>query len=558
MDNYRLEQENLHSRIRWLMLGRVAIITFLLSIAAFSELQEMELIPQRALSFYYIIILSTYGLSFCYLFLLAIIQNTKLNVYIQSACDMALVTYMVYVTGGTSSIYSVFYTLIIIYSVLFLERSGGFIIASACSIIYGTLLDLEYYKVIQPLYPVPGDSSSLAGYVFARIFTHILSFYIIAFLASFVVGQEKKLRVLLAAKEDAFAQLDILHRSIVESVSLGILTINLAGKIKTFNRAAEIITDYSFQDVEDKYLTAIIPLSGDLLGRTENLPAGNRFEVILQTIKNRQVILGCSLSSLMDGKGEKIGEIMIFQDLTSVKKMEENYEKSRRMALIGEMAAHLAHEIRNPLAAISGSIQVLRKDLQLPEGDERLLRIIMRGKEQLEGFLKDFLLLARPTPGQPTPVNTRDTIEDILESLRYIPDWREEIHIKKDLAEDAWVYANKGDIRHIIWNLLLNALQAMPHQGTLQILTRRINNGDSPGCVEIIIYDTGCGIEAANMIDIFEPFYTTKEHGTGLGLAIVHRVVEHNRGTIEIESEVGMGTKCTVQLPLAEDGMIGR
>ncbi len=542
------------SRMHWLLLGRVAIITFLLGIAVFSDLEEMELIPQRSLSLYYMIIVTTYVLSFCYLFLPAIIKSIKLNVYIQSFCDVALVTSMVYVTGGTSSIYSVFYTLIIIYSVLFLERSGSFIIASACSITYGTLLDMEYYKVIQPLYSVPGDNSSLAGYVFARIFTHILSFYIIAFLASFVVGKEKKLRLLLAAREDAFEQLDMLHRSIVKSVSLGILTINQAGRIKSFNPAAEAITGYRFPEVEDKQLTEILPISIYLLGKGENLPVENRFEMAFQTRENRQVILGCSISSLKDSKSEKIGDVIIFQDLTSIKNMEENYEKGRRMALIGEMAARLAHEIRNPLATISGSLQVLSGGLKLRESDERLLRIVMRGKEQLESFLKDFLLLARPMPGQPALVNTCDMIEDVLEALRYTPDWHEGISIELELAKDAWVYANKEDIRHIIWNLFLNALQAMPHQGALQIETRRSDNGTLPACLEISVADTGCGIEAANLTNIFEPFYTTKEHGTGLGLAIVSRVVAHNQGKVEIVSEVGKGTKCTVRLPLAKNG----
>jgi len=555
MDNYRLELENPDAKIRWLMLGRVAIITFLLGIVAFSELKEMEFIPERSLSFYYEIIVATYGLSFCYLFLFSFVKNIKLNVYIQAAWDVVLVTYMVYVTGGTNSIYSVFYNLIIIYAVLFLGRSGGLILASACSIVYGTLLDFEYYRVIDPLYPAPGVDSSLAGYVFSRIFTHILSFYLIAFLASFVVEQEKKLRSLLAEKEDAFEQLDMLHRSIVESVGLGILTINPAGRIKSFNRAAQEITDYAFTDVEGKHITKILPIGAELLAKGEltPAPAEKRFEVVFQTIKNRQVILGCSLSSLKNGKGEKIGNIMIFQDLTSIKKMEENYEKSRRMALIGEMAAHLAHEIRNPLASISGSIQVLSRDLQLSDSDERLLRIILRGKEQLESFLRDFLILSRPTPGRPALVDTGEIITDVLEAMQYVPDWHDGVQFKKNLAKDALVYANRTDIRQVIWNLLLNALQAMPGPGILQIDTRRVGGNNLPTSLEIVVSDTGCGIEAKDLGNIFEPFYTTKEHGTGLGLAIVSRILEYNKGKIEIISKVGQGTRCCVLLPLAEN-----
>jgi two-component system sensor histidine kinase PilS (NtrC family) len=529
MDNHRLEPENLIARIHWLMLGRVAIATFLLGIATLSAFKETELLSQRSLTFYYIIIVAAYGLSFFYLLFLSVFKSIKVNVYIQTACDVALITYMVYVTGGTSSIYSVFYTIVIIYSALFLGRSGS-------------------------LYSSHGEYPFLASYVFARIFTHILSFYLIAFLASFVVEREKRVRALLAEKEDAFEQLDMLHRIIVESVSLGILTINPAGRIKSFNRAAQDITDFTFSDVEDKDVTEIFPFSADLLAKRETYPgpAENRYEVTLKTSKNRKVVLGCSLSSLKNNSGEKIGDIMIIQDLTSIKKIEESYEKSRRMALIGEMAFRLAHEIRNPLASISGSIQMLSRDLQLPDTDEKLMRIILRGKEQLEFFMKDFLLLARPTPGAPALIDVREIIEDVLEALQFIPDWHEGIEIKKNLWEEAIIHANRTDIRHVIWNLLLNALQAMPAHGTLQIETRRGTDDSCSDDLEIVVSDTGSGIEENDLGKIFEPFYTTKERGTGLGLAIVNRIVEYNKGNIKIESEVGRGTKCFVRLPISK------
>jgi len=552
MENDRLEPENLTRRIHWLMLGRVAIVTFLLGIATLSEFKETELLPQRTLTFYYIIILATYGLSFFYLLFLHIVKNIRVNVYIQTACDVALITYMVYVTGGTSSIYSVFYTLVIIYSALFLGRGGSLITASACSIFYGALLDLEYYGLVIPPYSPLGDLPFLASYVFSRIITHILSFYLMAFLASFVVEQEKRARILLAEKEDAFEQLDMLHRSIVESVSLGILTINPTGKIKSFNRAAQDITDFTFGEVEDKDIKEIFPFSADMLIKRESYSEStdNRSEVLWQTNKNRKVVLGCLLSSLKDNWGEKIGDIMIIQDLTALKKIEENYEKSRRMALIGEMAFRLAHEIRNPLASISGCIQMLSKDLQLHDTNGKLMRIILRGKEQLEFFMKDFLLLARPTPGAPALIDVTEIIDDVLEALQFIPDWHEGIAVKKNLWSGAIIYANRTDIRHVMWNLLLNALQAMPAQGTLQVETRKSADDSFPNCLEIAVSDTGGGINENDFGQIFEPFYTTKERGTGLGLAIVNRIVEYNKGKIKMVSEVGRGTCCFVWLPI--------
>lgn len=551
----KLSHANLTNRIRRLMLVRVAIITFLLGIAAFSEFEGAALIPEKSLPFYYAIVVITYGLSFFYLFLLYRSKNIKANLYIQAVIDTLLITYLVYVTGGTGSIYPVFYTLVIIYSVLFLGRKGGLIITSACSILYGTLLELEYYGVITSFLAAADSYPFRVSYVFTQIFTHIPSFYLIAFLTIFVVEQEEKTRATLAEKLDAFEQLNLLHRSIVESVNSGILTVDLSGKIKSFNKAAQDITDYTFADVEGKNILEIFPTYADVIAKrdTLQLPGQNRFEMVLHTVRGRELILGCSFSQLKDNSGERIGDIMIFQDITFIKKMEDRYERSRRMAFIGELAANLAHEIRNPLASISGSIQVLSKGLHLSEEDQRLMRVILRGKEQLEGFMRDFLLLARPTPGAHAIINIREVLEDVIDALKYVPEWHENIEVHKSLSENALIYANRLESRQVIWNIILNALQAMPAKGILNIETKRKVFNDSSICLEIAVTDNGCGIAQEDMKRIFEPFYTTKEKGFGLGLAIVNRIAESNKWKIQISSASGSGTRCILLLPVTED-----
>ena len=217
MSNQLLQEEGVDRRINTLILSRVAIVTFLFGITTVLKIQRTEILPDISITLFYVIFALTYFLSLVYLLLLKFIRNTKLNIYIQTLCDVALITALVYVTGCIRSIYSVFYPLVIIYSVLFLEKGGGLIIASASSIFYGLLIDLEYYNIIHPIYTIAvHDYDSGAWYIFTRIFIHILSFYIIALLASFVVEQERKARILLAEKETAFDQLDLLHRSIIE------------------------------------------------------------------------------------------------------------------------------------------------------------------------------------------------------------------------------------------------------------------------------------------------------------------------------------------------------
>jgi two-component system sensor histidine kinase PilS (NtrC family) len=552
------QEENILDRLRWLMLSRVAVATFLLGITIFIHIRETELLLARSFNAIYTLIGLTYFLSATYyIFFSKFIQSLKVNVYIQALCDVALITALVFVTGGSRSIYSVFYPLVIIYSVLFLARRGGLVIASASSILYGLMLDLEYYRIIRPFYDMVVDGHSFSARdVFVRIFVHILSFYIIALLASFVVEKEKKTRTLLAEKETAFDQLDLLHRSIIESVETGIMTINLQKKIKSFNRAAEEMTGLTLAKIENRSLDEIFPgfLEAFEKIRKRDLKnsAKTRFNIRIAGKENKRLILECSSSALKDYKGRRIGDIFILQDVTSMKDMEHALEKSSRLAFIGEMAAGLAHEMRNPLASISGSIQVLKRDLPLNKTDEKLMQIIMRGRDQLESFIKDFLLLARPTPGIRESLLLSEVIEDVFDSIHYVPEWRDHIKVTLSLSDHMMVLANKTEMREVLWNLALNAIQAMHEGGTLSVETKKIFDQSSKAILEMRIMDTGHGIDSQYLEKIFEPFYTTKERGTGLGLAIVNRIVENYAGHIMVESTPGHGTTVIVRLPIVE------
>ncbi|MDI6686594.1 MAG: ATP-binding protein [Desulfobacterales bacterium] len=541
-----MKDNSLKRRIRWLMLLRVVIATFLLGIATFIRIKAGESSSQTAYAPIYFIVALTYLFSFTCLFIPKIIKNNRVNIYLQSFLDVLLITGLVYVTGGIESIYSVLYPLVIIYSALFLAGRGGLISASACSIFYGMLLDLEYYGIIRPIYQWDYNYDCDAGYVFSRIFVHIISFYIIALLTSYAVKQEQKTRELLAEKESAFDQLDLLHKSIIESVNTGILTVDLHRNIKSFNTEAEKITGFLHSEIINKKIYDVFPVLSKMLDKEVQLKNGSRLEVA-----DSGKIMGCSISPLVDGNKEKIGDILIFQDLTVIKEMEANIERNKRLAFVGEMAAGLAHEIRNPLASISGPIQMLSKDLNLDETDRRLMQIILSGKDRLEGFVKDFLLLARPKQSERKNIDVKAVIDDVLESLRFSPEWSEDIEVNSNLCDHNNIYGNKAEIRQVILNLILNAVQAMPEKGILKIETRQVFN-DGKKYLEILISDNGCGIEAKNQDKVFEPFYTTKKNGTGLGMAIVNSIVESHMGKITIKSEQGKGTDCVVLLPQEE------
>ncbi|MBW2545263.1 MAG: PAS domain S-box protein [Deltaproteobacteria bacterium] len=555
MKNSRQEQKTVKARVQWLIFFRIAIASFLFGVAAIIQFRMPDSPSLHSIHAIYIIVGITYLLSILYVFLLKSIKNISINVYIQSLLDTLLVTGLVYSTGGIESVYSTLYPLIILYSALFLGKNGAAFVASACSIFYGLLVDLEFYGAIQPIYGGTYQYSVEAGHVFLRICIHVASFYVVALLASFVVEMERKTKALLSEKESAFDQLDILHKSIIESVGSGVMTVDLEGRIKSFNRAAEEITGIPSSGAMDRIIDDIFPdFSGAMSSATERgegSPVARRFEIGLSS-KRDAATLGFSIYPLIDPEGNDIGRIFIFQDLTSIKKMEKEIEKSRRLALMGEMSAALAHELRSPLASISGSIKLLTEDLKLEESDRKLMEIILMGKDQLENLVRDFLLFARPDTRDRCKIDVAGIMDEVLESIRFSPGWNGNVEVVKNLCVQNEIYGNRTEIRQTLWNIVSNAFQAMPEGGTLEIETRLDAGEDNREALEIFVRDTGCGIEEKHMKNVREPFYTTKEKGTGLGLAVVSRIVESHGGTFRIESEPGNGTRCTILLPVAE------
>ena len=550
MYNETTKEENYKKPLRLLIIFRVIIISLFLGMAIFITIKSPGFpISQNVLYLLYFIIALTYMFSVIYSLMLIFLDNLRFNIYLQLTVDVILITLLVYLTGCVRSNYSVIYTLVIIYSVIFLGRKGGFIVASAASISYGLLLDLEFYKLL-PSISLERDYNLSAGDVFVRILVHIISFYVLAFVSSIVVEQERKTRSLLEEKESEFDQLDLLFRSIIESVDTGVMTINLQGTIKTFNRAAEEITGFPLAGVENRRIADVFPEFVQFFAMEKiDEQIRNRMEVIVTGKKGKKINLGCSISPLKDKYDKQIGNILIFQDLSEIKLMEENLEKSKKLALIGEMAAGLAHEMRNPLASITGSIELLKQGLNLDGTDKRLMQIILRGKNQLESFVRDFLLLARPIPTSRELVDLNEVAEEVLENIKLTDDWTSAIKIVKVFSDKAKALANREQVRQIIHNLVLNAIQSIEEDGVLSVEIKKQKLNDQEDYVEIKVKDTGCGIEDKDLKKIFEPFFTNKGKGTGLGLAIVSRFVDGYNGRIKVESVINEGTTFIVWLP---------
>ncbi len=542
-------------RLFFLIISRVVITSFFLGMTIFMDIRKQSFpILQTTINFFYFIAAAVYLFSVIYILLFKFGEKIKNNLYIQITVDIIVTTILIFMFGNTQIDYSLFYTLIIIYSVIFIGRKGGMIVASVTSIFYGLILDLEFYKLIPSASFIKYEYEINAADTLTNVMVHIVSFYVLAFLVSFAVEQEKKAIVLLKEKESAFNQLDLLFRSIIESVDTGVMTIDLNRRIKTFNRAAEEITGFKFAVIKNDLLENIIPEFMPLFEKKE-LPESlrNRMDVKIKAGMGNNIHLGCSissLSSLKDRDEKKIGHIIIFQDLTEIKQMEEKLEKSRKLALIGEMAAGLAHEMRNPLAAISGSIELLMKGLEFKGTNRRLMGIILRGTDQLENLVRDFLSLARPVPVLRELVDINEVVEEVLEHIKVSKSWTDKIKVIKVFSDEVRAYANKEQVRQIINNLVLNAVQAMEEGGVLSFETKLDELYENKQYAQIKVSDTGCGIKETDLNKIFETFFTNKEKGIGLGLPIVNHIVVGYNGKIKIESVVNKGTICYVWLPI--------
>ncbi|MCX7982050.1 MAG: ATP-binding protein [Syntrophales bacterium] len=528
--------------INYLIFFRFLVLAFLLGVVVIL-VRQIEGGLAEVYPFYYYLVIT---LSLLLNFIAWLINKGKISpfihLYLHISFDLIAITFMVYLTGGINSIYPVLYQLVIIYAVFFLGKIGGLYSASGASILYGVLIDAEYLQIIPSFTSQATEGSVTAGFVLFRLCLYILSYYITAALAIFVVERERRTARLLKESERAFSDLSRLYQSIIESVSTGIITVDKRGLIKTFNRAAGLITGLKREEVINRPINEILK---DL----PNTNAGEgRGEIHHLTRNGKHLILGYSCSPLKNERDEEIGEIILLRDLTDIRLMQEEAKKNERLAFIGQMAANLAHEFRNPLMSMSGSIQMLKRTLPLGEEERRLMDIIARARDRLEAVIGDFLLLSRQKRREVEELSLSPLLEELIDRVRKEGDGAKEIDFNIEADQNITFKGNRDELRHLVYNLLLNAVQAVGEKGKIKVSAKYVSK-NSQNAVEIAVEDNGMGIPREEINHIFEPFYTTKDKGTGLGLSIVSTIVQTYGGTIEVDSNPGISTKFTVTLP---------
>ena len=557
------ESGELLRKIKRLMFIRLLFATFLLIASAVIQWRAYLSFSSTTILYLYILTGIIYFLTVCYAVVLTRLKDLRLFGYIQLVVDVVFVTALIYVTGGIESTFSFLYILTIINAAIMLYRRGGMLIASASSILYGALLDLQYFGIIHPFSPrPPAPISYTSGYYFYTILMNISAFYIVAFLSSYLAEELRRSSVKLQAKQYDLDQLELLNRNIVQSINTGIITLDNLLKVTYVNRAAENISGLGSQEMEGREIGEIFPeivpfLRPKVPSRDSRTAKPTRDEFRFRRQDGVTIHLGFSQSVLKDPHGREFGLILIFQDLTELRRMEEQVRRMDRLAVVGELAAGIAHEIKNPLASLSGSIQVLKDELHLAPVYRRLMDIVLREAERLNALVYEFLLFSKPAKAVEGSVDVNQVINDTLVVLQNSPEMAKMIEIRKSLTEDVRIRIDPQQLQQVIWNLMLNAVQEMKGGGTLSIATTVHTATDGSEGEKrfgrVSISDTGPGILPENQDKIFDPFFTSKETGTGLGLTIVHRIVENYHGKIFLRSDRQNGTTFVLDFPLTEE-----
>ncbi len=565
--NYSLQEprEVILKRIKWLMLLRLMLATFSLGTAVLIQITKGKPYLDPYLVSLYAIIGMVYALNLLYAFFLNRVKRVRTFAYIQIFMDVLLITGLINATGGIRSVFSLFYYLSIISASIILYRKGGIIIATVSSVLYGLIVGLEYYGIFQPLYEIPDDAIYGITSLLFRVVMNVTAFYFIAMLSSFLSEQASKSHEALKIKEIDYHKLEILYRNIVESINSGLLTVDEENKITSFNRAAEDITGHNFSDVYGVEISRVLP---DLQEIGQSPGSGKkddtmnpRFEISFKREDGRILHLGFSKAVLKDVGGDSKGEIYVFQDLTKLKEMEEHVKLVDKLAAIGRFATGMAHEIRNPLASMSGSVQVLKDSLKLDSDNQRLMNIVLRETNRLDQLLSDFILFARPDDRRKESVELNNILDDTIQLFSYNPQYGD-INVIKNLHGKIMIEADPQQIKQVFWNLFINAAQSMDHKGALVVNTEivhqdslskgvksRLDTNSNEFWSHIIVSDTGRGIPEKYINKIFDPFFTTRDRGIGLGLAIVYSIIESYRGNISVKSQENKGTSFTIYLP---------
>jgi two-component system sensor histidine kinase PilS (NtrC family) len=538
----------LRRKLLSLITARAAVVSVLLGSAVLIQLRSPGSLPIDPLVF---LIGVVFGLTVLYSLTLRQAERRPWIVDLQLIADALIVSAIVHVTGGINSYFSSLYALPIVAASAIRSWRGGMMVGTVSCLMYVILVVAQYTNA--PVYPAMAPEvlpdPRLALY---RVCLNLFGYYAVAGLTGYLAEGLRRADAQLQRASSDLADMQAFSRHIVDSLTSGLTTTDMDGVIVTFNRAAEAITGVPAAEAAGRKAAEILQLPASLhalFGPRESRPRQTRIEYPFTRRDGKPIEVGVSAAPLMTPRGET-GFILTFQDVTEARRLEREARVQQRLAAVGEMAAGIAHEIRNPLASMSGSIQILRQELPLTDEQGQLMDIVLRESERLNDTIRSFLAYARPQRQAMTHGDVRQIITDTATLLQNSSERADTHRIAVDVpAEPVWLQADQGQIRQIVWNLATNGLRAMPDGGCLTLAA--FNPGGEGTEVLISVSDEGVGIPQEEVDNIFQPFRGGFARGSGLGLSIVHRIVSDYGGEVRVTSTRGAGTTVFVKFPVA-------
>ncbi|HKP70578.1 MAG TPA: ATP-binding protein [Pyrinomonadaceae bacterium] len=532
-------------KLQTLIVGRL-IVVFLLLVTSWiwysgSIRFTLDNFPEGPL----VVFVISVGLTAVYFLLSRISRSTDWQVRAQFVIDAMLITWLVWKTGDLTSPNITLYTVLIGVSSAFLRPRATFMMAVICVAFFALLAGLTSFAVIEP------SGAALTGSRTVQIVSfHTIAFLVVGLLASRLSERLTSGEQLKEATK-TLANLQALHERIIESIRSGLITTDLDGMIYTFNASASEITGYNAEEMRGRSIFSLFgnirqPIALSLNAQDgETLP---RFETDLMTPEGFAVHIGYNISPLFSEDNERTGLIVTFQDLTEIRSMEESIKRKDRLAAVGRVGAGLAHEIRNPLGAMRGAIQVLESNTPPESVQADLMHIILRESDRLNSIITNFLSYAKPKIGSFTEIDACEAIRETVKLLRHSPEVTDKHKINEKLAPTPlFVSADATQLKQVFWNLARNSINAMPEGGELSITLEALANNR----VQIMFEDTGVGMTPEQVERLFEPFSNSTSGGTGLGLSIVYQIIRDHDGIINVRSFEREGTVITVVLPRA-------
>src|ERR1700737_3738046 len=519
--------------LTWLVKVRILILMVLLAI----ELAVIRLTPSPLPIMPFLTgMVLWFVLSLFFLFLVSVWREPRLQAILQVLADLAMVTLVVHITGGIDSSLNFLYPLVIVVACMLLPRGWGYLSAALAFILFGPILELDYYLVI-PSYSISHPKLKALQVV---IFVNLFAYFAIAYLAGLLMSKLRQVDVQLKDASGALENLQALHENIVQSMSGGVITTGLDGRITLVNRAAQQLLEISEAELRGRSV-------GDLF--QDPLPhfgvARADAEVRYRAANGSPRPFRVMVSALNVSARSDLGFVYSFDDLTEIRRLEREVRMQDRLAAVGRLAAAIAHEIRNPLTSIAGSVSMLSAVPEMSEEHRKLLEIVTRESQRLNNIITDFLAYSRGKQYHFDKVDLLPLVEDTLTLMQHrMTAENTGISIKRHFAvREAWVLADGDKIRQVFWNFCENAVRAMPGGGTF-IVGIELLGADW----QLSFADSGTGMSPQQIEKIFEPFQSTFEGGTGLGLAIVYQIVQAHEGKVWARSRPGRGTALVLKL----------